>query len=103
MSRLEQLEKLRSADPHDADVLYMLAQEHAKLGDHAKAVESYDACLDVDPAYHYAYFHKARSLESLGQIDEMKATLEAGVSRSTEAGDEKASGELREYLASIRD
>lgn len=98
MSRLAQLEKLLAADPADADVLYMLAQEHAKAGDHAAALAWYDKCLAVSPAYHYAYFHKAKSLEAMGDIAGAVDVLRAGRSRAAHAGDAKAASELGAYL-----
>ena len=56
MSRLDKLHKLREADPTDADVPYMIAQEVAKEGDHETAIEWYDRCIELDPNYLYAYF-----------------------------------------------
>jgi len=98
MSRLEQLHKLRQADPDDADVRYMLAQEHAKLGDADAALAAYDECLALDPDYHYAYFHKARVFETEGQTDEAVATLRAGLERAQAAGATKAVNEIAGYL-----
>lgn len=98
MSRLAQLQKLFAADPSDADVMYMLAQEHAKAGDHGAAVEWYDRCLSANPDYHYAYFHKAKSLESSGDAPAAAAVLRAGVQRAARSGNAKAQGELAGYL-----
>lgn len=98
MSRLAQLEKLHAADPADADVLYMLAQEHAKEGRWDEAVAWYDRCIEADPAYHYAYFHKARALESADRIDDAMESLRAGLARARSAGDAKATSELASYL-----
>lgn len=101
MSRIAQLEKLYAVDPADADVMYMLAQEHARAGDHGRAVEWYDKCLDADGAYHYAYFHKARSREAAGDKPGAAATLRAGLARARGAGDAKAAGEIEGYLESL--
>ncbi len=98
MSRLDQLTKLLAADPADADVMYMLAQEHAKSGDHATAVSWYDKCLAASPAYHYAFFHKAKSQEAAGDVAAALATLREGRARAIKAGDAKASSELSAYL-----
>lgn len=98
MSRLDQLNRLLAADPNDADVMYMLAQEHAKSGDHAAAVQWYDRCLTASPAYHYAFFHKAKSQEAGGDIAAALATLREGRARAMRAGDAKASSELTAYL-----
>lgn len=103
MSRLDKLHKLREADPTDADVPYMIAQEIAKEGDHSEAIEWYDRCIELDPDYLYAYFHKAKSLEAKDSVEVAAATLEEGVKRSKAKGNAKAIGELGEYLTQLQD
>jgi tetratricopeptide (TPR) repeat protein len=98
MSRIEQLQKLREADPTDADVPYMLAQEHAKEGDAGAAIDAFDACLELDPDYHYAYFHKAKVLEREGRTDEAASVLRDGFGRAQAAGHAKAVNEISGYL-----
>jgi len=101
MPSIPELEKLLTRDPGDAFLLYGLAQAHAKAGDHARAVEFYDRCLAADPAYCYAYFHKARSQEEMGQQDAAKATLRAGAATARDAGDAHAVSEIADYLDSL--
>jgi tetratricopeptide (TPR) repeat protein len=101
MPSIEQLEKMLQADPADAFVLYALAQEHAKAGRHEAAVQYYDRCLGADPAYCYAYFHKARSLEAMGRDDDAMETLRQGVDAARTAGDAHALSELSAYLDEI--
>jgi tetratricopeptide (TPR) repeat protein len=103
MSRLEQLHKLHTADPTDADVPYMIAQEKDKVGEHSEAAAWYDKCIALDPDYLYAYFHKAKSLEALDQIEIAAAALEEGVKRSKAAANAKAIGELGEYLTQLQE
>lgn len=98
VSRLAQLQKLLAADPADADVLYMLAQEHAKAGEHIAAIGWYDRCLSAAPAYHYAYFHKGKAQEAAGDIPAARATLSAGLAAASRARDSKAAGEIEAYL-----
>ncbi len=81
-------------DPGDAFLLYALAQEHAKAGDTARACESYDRCLLADPAYCYAYYHKARALQAAGRESEALTVVEAGLLAAKTHGDLKARGEL---------
>jgi tetratricopeptide (TPR) repeat protein len=92
--RRTKLEKLLEADPNDTFLLYGLAQEHGKAGDHAKAIELYDRLLRADPSYFYAYFFKARSFAEIGRLDDAKAVVADGLKRATAAGDPKASSEL---------
>jgi tetratricopeptide (TPR) repeat protein len=75
-----------------------IAQEHARAGRHAEALGWYDRALASDPAYCYAYFHKARSLEELDRADEACATLRTGIDAARRAGDSHALGEMRGYL-----
>jgi tetratricopeptide (TPR) repeat protein len=98
MPSLEQLEKLLAADPGDAFLLYGLAQEYAKQGNLDRAVEFYDRCLGVDPAYCYAYYHKARALESAGKRDEAVGTLRAGFKQAQMVPDNHAAAELSALL-----
>ncbi len=101
MSRLDKLTKLLDADPADAFLLYGIAQEHATLGDHDAACGFYTRCLAADPAYLYAYYHKAVSQSEAGDAVGAAATLKAGIDRATAAGDAKALGELRVLLDSL--
>lgn len=98
MSRLAQLEKLLAVDPGDAFVLYGIAQEHAKAGDAAKAVEFFDRCIAADGSYCYAYYHKARTLMSQGNADAARCTAKEGLTAAERAGDGKAAGELAALL-----
>lgn len=104
MPSIAQLEKLLALDASDPFVLYALAQEHAKVGTvdgHTRATEYYDRCIAADGAYCYAYFHKAKSLESLGRTNDATQTLRAGLAAATRAGDAKAQSEIQAYLMAI--
>ncbi len=101
MSRVQQLMKLYEVDPADADVPYMLAQEHAKRDEHDDAVVWFDRCLALDALYCYAYFHKARSLEELGRLGDARETLLMGMKAANDARDAKAQGEIAGYLESL--
>lgn len=104
MPSIDQLERLLAADPRDAFVLYGLAQEHAKAGGaegHRRAVEYYDRCLEVDPEYAYAYFHKARSLAAMGRAREAASTVRAGLAAAGRAGDAHAGSELAALLEEL--
>ena len=56
MSRMDRLRQMLAKSPEDADLHYMLAQEHAKADGHAAAIEHYGACLESSPDYLYAYW-----------------------------------------------
>lgn len=98
MSRLEKLTKMLEADPNDAFVLYGIAQEYAAAGDYEQAVAFYDRCLASDPAYCYAYYHKARALEHAGKPEQAAQAVCEGIRAAQAAGDAKALGELTSLL-----
>ncbi len=94
MSRLPKLQKLLLLDPRDTFVLYAIAQEHANAKDFTQAIEFYDKTLEVDPAYCYAYFHKAKCQKALDQIAAARLTVQRGIETAHRAGDAKALNEL---------
>jgi tetratricopeptide (TPR) repeat protein len=96
MPSIEQLQRLYEADPTDPFAPYALAQELAKQGEHERAIEHYDLCLALDADYLYAYFHKARSLEAAGRVQDAIDVLRAGAARA--ANDAKAQSEIAGYL-----
>ncbi len=95
MPSIPQLETLLRAEPNDPFLLYGLAQEHAKAGDTAHAIEFYDRCIAADPAYCYAYYHKAVALKAATRIPEALAAIEAGLAASKAAKDSHAMSELQ--------
>jgi len=101
MPSIADLEKLLAMDPADPFVLYGLAQEHAKAGDTARAVAFYDRCIAADPAYCYAYFHKAKALELAGDIAGARQSLDKGMQEARRCGDGHAAGEMQGYLEEL--
>jgi tetratricopeptide (TPR) repeat protein len=91
--RIEQLRALVERFPDDAECRYSLAWELAKQGTYDEALAGYDAALAIDPAFHYAYFHKAKAQIEAGDEAGAKATLDRGIAGA--GGDAKALGELR--------
>ncbi len=92
--RLEKLKKLLAMDPKDTFVLYAMAQECFKQGDYAGAVDYYQRCIEADASYCYAYYHMAVAQKHAGQLDQARATIQAGIQAAHRAKDHKALGEL---------
>lgn len=98
MPSIDQLLKVLAAEPHDPFTLYGLAQEYAKAGKTAEAVDYYDRCLAADPTYCYAYYHKAKALDDAGRVAEAVAVLREGLVAAKKAGDAHAVSEISGYL-----
>lgn len=99
--RLAKLLSLFAADPDDTFVLYGLAQEHAKRGDHSKAIEFYDLTIAADPDYCYAYFHKAQAQRAMGDTPAALQTVAAGIVAAQRIGEGKALNELSGLQAEL--
>jgi len=100
-NRLEQLTKLHAADPADPFCTYGIALEHAKARRFDDAIAWLDKTLTIDPAYCYAYYQKAKTLNEMSQPDAARTTLEAGMQAAIQAGDAHARDEMAELLANI--
>lgn len=101
MSRLDKLQKMLQAEPNDPFVLYGIAQEHAAAERYADALPFYDRCVAADPAYLYAYYHKASAQQEMGDIPAARATLDVGIAAARKAGDAKALGEMQTLFDSL--
>lgn len=99
--RLDKLLKILAAEPNDAFTLYGVAQEYAKLGRIAPAIEHFDRCLAVDPGYCYAYYHKAKVQADHDQLEGALATLHAGIAAAKSARDAKALNEMQALMDSL--
>ena len=99
--RLSQLRNLLESDPHDAFCMYGIAMEHAKSDAHQEAIAWFDKTMETDPAYCYAWFHKARSQESMGDQTGAIATLQDGIEQAKSHGDQHAEDEMGGFLQSI--
>lgn len=101
MPTIEQLESLRAASPDDPFLMYGLAMAFAKAHQHDEALDWFDQCLAVDPDYCYAYYHKARSLESLHRTDDASVVLRDGITHAKALGESHAEMELRVFLEEL--
>lgn len=90
--------RLVEKDPSDAFCLYGVAQEHAKAGRFAEAVDWYRRAIEADPSHAYARFHMAKALESLGRTAAAVDALREGLAAARAVGDAKAANELAGYL-----
>jgi len=101
MPSIEKLRTMLESEPRDPFLLYAMAQELANTGAHEDAVSYFDRAIEADADSSYAYFHKARSLETLGRLDEARDTLESGLEAAKRSGDAKAAAEISGYRDSL--
>lgn len=100
-TRLQQLEEMLQDDPNDPELRYMVAMEHASRGDDAGAVRVFRELIRVAPDYPPAYHQAGRALHRLGQIDEARAVLRAGIPVALRQGNQHAAGEMQELVDNL--
>lgn len=101
MPSIEQLQRMLDAEPGDPFLLYAIAQEHQKQGEHERAIERYLACIEHDDGQLYAHYHAARSMDAIGRTDEAIALLRKALAHPACAGDPKARDELQCLLETL--
>ena len=63
-----------------------------------EAVPHLRQCLEQDPGYSAAYKTLAEAQDELGERENCRATLEAGMARAEEKGDRQAGKEMAVFL-----
>ena len=67
--------KFADLSPHKYRRLYQLGVFFTKVNNNNKAIESFDACLDLKPDFTKAMFEKAKINRSLGNLESAKMIL----------------------------
>jgi len=101
MCRREKLERMLIANPGDVFLLYGLAMELVKEGNHEEALARFDQLIAADPCYVAAYHHKANTLIARGRLSEAREVLETGKRQARSIGDEHAYREMTELQDGI--
>jgi Tfp pilus assembly protein PilF len=96
--RLEKLHVLLEHDPADSFLIYAIALEHRKAGQHATAIEWFDRTIAKDPSYCAAYHMAAQTHEDAGDVEAAKKSYRAGIAAAAKKGDSHAAAEMQAAL-----
>ncbi|HWP39850.1 MAG TPA: hypothetical protein VNL70_02905 [Tepidisphaeraceae bacterium] len=96
--RLEKLLAMLGRQPDDPFLLYALAMEYKKLGEHSLAIEYFNRTIEADSNCCYAYYHRGQVQELAGQIEQARLSYRQGIQAAGRAGDEHARAELESAL-----
>jgi tetratricopeptide (TPR) repeat protein len=91
---ISSLEKLLGTARDGALLRYSLGVEHAKAGEHARAVEYFRDALAREPGYSAAWKALGRSLESAGRAQEALDAYARGIEAARARGDRQAEKEM---------
>jgi tetratricopeptide (TPR) repeat protein len=100
-SRKEQIEQMLQGDPNDAELRYMLAMEHASLGEDPEAVRCFNELMSRCPEYAPGFHQGARALLRLGRVEEAQEVLRKGIPVALRQRNDHAAGEMQELLDSL--
>ena len=91
---ISQLEKLLGTPRDGALLRYSLGLEHAKAGDHARAIEYLRDAVTRDPLYSAAWKMLGKSLVENQQPEEALAAYRQGIEAAKRKGDRQAEKEM---------
>jgi Flp pilus assembly protein TadD len=69
------LERAVRAEPGKGSILEALGRAYFNSGQHARAVETFEALLEIDPSAHYGHFALGLSFARLGRTQEARTHL----------------------------
>jgi len=98
-SRIEVFERMLQSDPGNTLVMFGLAKEYEKAGQHTNVVRVLNDYLQRADDEGNAYGMLARAYEKLGQRDEARRVYEQGIEVATRHGHPSMAEEYRMTLA----
>lgn len=98
---MEQLQKLVTAEPGDAELHYMLAMEYKSAGELAQALAKFDDCLRLNPSYSPAYFQMGNACAESGRLEQARHALTLGIEKARQAGDLHAAEEMQTAMNAL--
>lgn len=95
MDRIGKLKEFLKQNPADSFVQHAMALEHIKNGQDHEAKELFEQILEREPGYVGSYYHLAKLLERIEQVDEAIKVYEKGMEEAKKAGDDLSYRELK--------
>ena len=95
MDRVEKIKSMLLENPTDSFLCHALALEYIKLGNDSDARKLFESILKNEPGYIGTYYHLAKLLERIGEIDNAIKVYEKGMEEAKKAGDNHSLSELR--------
>src|SRR6188474_1215649 len=95
MDRIEKIKEMLTENPSDSFLKHALALEYIKLGNDSDARKLFESILKNEPGYIGSYYHLAKLLERIGEMNEAIKIYEKGMEAAKKAGDNHSLNELR--------
>jgi len=95
MNRIERIQEMLKASPHDNFLRHALALEFIKAGDDATARDLFEQILKEDEGYIGSYYHLGKLLERNREAKLAIEWYEKGMKAAKQANDNHAYNELQ--------
>jgi Tfp pilus assembly protein PilF len=95
MQRIETIKEFLKSNPNDNFLRHALALEYIKIGDEEGARKLFEAILHESPDYVGSYYHLAKLLEQLKDIEAAIKWYEKGMEVAKQLKDQHAYNELQ--------
>ncbi len=93
--RIEALREMLDTDPNDAFALYGLAMDLKAIDAGDEAIALLERLLIVETTHLYGHYQLGELLIADGEMEAAEGVLERGIEHAINAGDAKATNELR--------
>jgi Tfp pilus assembly protein PilF len=98
---LESLEKMLAKGMDNALLRFGLGKGYLDAGDHQKAVEHLQRCVEFDPKYSAAWKLLGKAWLAAGDPAQARATWEQGLVAAAAHGDKQAEKEMTVFLKKL--
>jgi Tfp pilus assembly protein PilF len=98
---LESLEKMLAKGMDNALLRFGLGKGYLDSGDHQKAVEHLQRCVEFDPKYSAAWKLLGKAWLAAGDTAQARATWEQGLVAAAAHGDKQAEKEMTVFLKKL--
>ena len=100
-SRIDIFKQILETDPNNSNVLFGLAKEYEKAGEHEELITILDRYLEAADDEGNAYGMLASAYERTGRRDKAKEVYERGVAAATSHGHPSMAEEYRAAIADL--
>lgn len=98
---LESLEKMLAKGMDNALLRFGLGKGYLDAGDHLKAAEHFQRCVEFDPKYSAAWKLLGKALLASGDNTQAKHAWEQGIQAAQDHGDKQAEKEMTVFLKKL--
>ena len=103
MDRISKIKEYLNESGEDSFLQHALALEYIKIGNEAEAQKLFEEILEREPAYLGSYYHLAKLLERIGEVEKAIGVYRKGMEVAKNANDSHSYNELQSACEDAED